>query len=130
MAALLTIIHILVCIALVIVVLLQTGKGAEIGATFGGGSNTLFGSRGAGNFMTKATAVAGAVFMLTSLALAMMSSDLSGGSVVGDVPAAQEAAPAPAPAPESMPPVDAGAPFGSDASAEGAPAAPAPGNAN
>jgi len=52
-------------------VLLQRGKGAEIGAVFGGGSNaTLFGSRGAGNFLTKLTTGAAIVFMLTSLSLA------------------------------------------------------------
>ena len=48
--------HILVCVVLVISVLVQQGKGAEIGAVFGGGSsNTVFGSRGAGNFLTKIT---------------------------------------------------------------------------
>ena len=51
-----TILHIIVCVGLILVVLLQTGKGAEIGAVFGGGSSsTIFGSSGAGNFLTKLT---------------------------------------------------------------------------
>ncbi len=65
-----TIIHILVCIGLILVVLLQTGKGAEIGAVFGGGSSsTIFGSSGAGNFLTKLTTAMAIVFMITSLTL-------------------------------------------------------------
>jgi len=65
-----TVLHILVCVILVVVVLLQRGKGAEIGAVFGGGaSSTVFGSRGAGNFLTKLTSGAAVVFMLTSLVL-------------------------------------------------------------
>ncbi|MPZ75177.1 MAG: preprotein translocase subunit SecG [Deltaproteobacteria bacterium] len=65
-----TIIHFIVCIGLILVVLLQTGKGAEIGAVFGGGSSsTIFGSSGAGNFLTKLTTAMAIVFMITSLAL-------------------------------------------------------------
>jgi preprotein translocase subunit SecG len=65
-----TIVHILVCIGLILVVLLQTGKGAEIGAVFGGGSSsTIFGSSGAGNFLTKLTTAMAIVFMITSLTL-------------------------------------------------------------
>ena len=48
-------IHVLACLFLIVVVLLQTGKGADMGAVFGGGSQTLFGSSGAGNFLTKLT---------------------------------------------------------------------------
>jgi preprotein translocase subunit SecG len=66
-----TVLHWVVCALLVFVVLLQRGKGAEIGAVFGGaGSNTLFGSRGAGNFLTKLTTGAAVVFMCTSFYLA------------------------------------------------------------
>ncbi len=65
-----TIVHIIVCIGLILVVLLQTGKGAEIGAVFGGGSSsTIFGSSGAGNFLTKLTTAMAIVFMMTSLTL-------------------------------------------------------------
>ena len=68
-----TILHIVVCIFLVAVVLLQRGKGAQIGAVFGGGGGgTMFGSRGAGNFLTKLTAGAAAAFMLTSLYLSYL----------------------------------------------------------
>jgi preprotein translocase subunit SecG len=65
-----TVLHVLVCLILIVVVLLQRGKGAEIGAVFGGGgSSTVFGSRGAGNFFTKLTTGAAIVFMGTSLVL-------------------------------------------------------------
>jgi preprotein translocase subunit SecG len=64
-----TIIHILVSIGLILVVLLQTGKGAEVGAVFGGSSSTIFGSSGAGNFLTRLTTGMAIVFMLTSLTL-------------------------------------------------------------
>ncbi|NTU41988.1 MAG: preprotein translocase subunit SecG [Nitrospirales bacterium] len=72
MATFIMIIHILVCIFLILIVLLQSGKGAEMGATFGGSSQTLFGSRGASTFLNKLTTVAAVVFMLTSLTLAMV----------------------------------------------------------
>ncbi len=76
-----TVLHWAVCILLVFVVLLQRGKGAEIGAVFsGGGSNTLFGSRGAGTFLTKLTTGAAVVFMCTSfyLAYVALSAEKSG----------------------------------------------------
>jgi preprotein translocase subunit SecG len=70
MTTFLIILHVLVCIALIIIVLLQAGKGAEIGASFGAGSSqTVFGAGGGRSFMTKLTASAAIVFMLTSLTL-------------------------------------------------------------
>ncbi len=63
------ILHIVVCFALIIIVLLQAGKGAEIGAAFGGASQTIFGSAGAMGFLSKLTTVAAVVFMITSLLL-------------------------------------------------------------
>ncbi len=108
MTVLLVIIHVVVCVALIMIVLLQTGKGADIGAAFGGGaSNTLFGTSGASTFLSKATTVAAIVFMLTSLALAYLTSQRPSSSIVTEVPGAVEtkapdAAPAPA-APESQP---------------------------
>jgi preprotein translocase subunit SecG len=63
------ILHILVCFALILIVLLQAGKGAEMGAAFGGASQTLFGSAGSMSFLTKLTTVAAVVFMITSLLL-------------------------------------------------------------
>ena len=103
MTIFLIIIHVLVCIALIMIVLLQTGKGSDMGAAFGGGSSqTLFGSTGASTFLSKATTGAAIVFMLTSLALAYMSSHRTGTeSVVTSTPAPIEssAQPAPSPAP-------------------------------
>jgi preprotein translocase subunit SecG len=66
----LTVLHVMVCLVLILVVLLQRGKGSDIGAALGGGgSNTVFGSRGAGNFLTKLTTASAVLFMLTSLSL-------------------------------------------------------------
>ena len=95
MSALLITLHVVVCIALIMIVLLQTGKGADMGAAFGGGSSqTLFGSTGASTFLSKATTVAAIIFMLTSLGLAYMSSHKMSSSIMTDVeietPAATE----------------------------------------
>lgn len=68
-------IHVAIAIALVVLILLQQGKGAEAGAAFGGGaSQTVFGSRGTGGFMSKSTAVLAAAFFVTSLTLAWYAS--------------------------------------------------------
>jgi preprotein translocase subunit SecG len=80
MTIFLMIVHIFVCLFLIAVVLLQSGKGAEIGAAFGGSSQTLFGSRGAATFLGKMTTVVAVVFMVTSFLLAIIAS--KGGSVV------------------------------------------------
>jgi preprotein translocase subunit SecG len=69
MHTLITIIHVLACIVLILVVLLQAGKGANMGAAFGGSSQTVFGSTGAGTFLGKMTAAIAIIFMLTSLTL-------------------------------------------------------------
>jgi len=67
--------HIIACLVLILVVLLQRGKGSDMGAALGGGgSNTVFGSRGAGNFLTKLTSACAVVFMTTSLSLAYIGS--------------------------------------------------------
>ena len=68
------IIHIFVCMVLIGVVLLQQGKGGGMGAAFGGGTAQVFGGRGAGNILTKVTAISAAIFMLTSVSLAYLSS--------------------------------------------------------
>jgi preprotein translocase subunit SecG len=118
------ILHVVVCIALIMIVLLQTGKGADMGAAFGGGgSNTLFGATGASTFLGKLTTAAAIVFMLTSLALAYMAANRTSSSVLEDMPAVEtpaapaqtdtqgqtdEAAPAENQATEQ--PTDAGAP--------------------
>jgi len=74
MIILVTTIHIIACIILVLVVLLQAGKGADMGAVFGGASSTIFGSSGAGNFLTRLTTGAAIVFMTTSLTLTWVGS--------------------------------------------------------
>jgi preprotein translocase subunit SecG len=74
MTVLLTIVHILVCFFLVIVVLLQSGKAADLAGAFGGmGSQTAFGPRGSATILSKATTIAAAVFMVTSLTLTILS---------------------------------------------------------
>ena len=104
MSIFLILIHVVVCIALIMIVLLQTGKGADMGAAFGGGSSqTLFGSTGASTFLSKATTVAAIVFMLTSLTLAYRSGIHSSKSVVADIPA-------PAPVEQPAAPADTTAP--------------------
>ncbi len=69
----LNVIHVIVCIFLILVVLLQQGRGGGLSGIAGGGAQ-VFGGRGAGNFMTRLTAICAAVFMLTSLSLAYLSS--------------------------------------------------------
>lgn len=81
----LTALHVMVCIILVVVVLLQRGKGSDMGSALGGGgSNTVFGSRGAGNFLTKLTTGSAIIFMLTSLSLAYMGHQASNPLDFGD----------------------------------------------
>ena len=76
MITFLTVFHVLVCMFLILVVLLQAGKGGGMGIAFGGGggSQTVFGSSGAGNFLTRLTSITAFVFLLTSLGLAHFSS--------------------------------------------------------
>lgn len=70
----LNIIHVFVCLFLILVVLLQQGRGGGMGGAFGGATAQVFGGRGAGNFMTRLTAICAAVFMITSVSLAYLSS--------------------------------------------------------
>src|SRR5215469_17354842 len=74
-------IHIVVCITMVIIVLLQQGKGAEVGAVFGGSSSTVFGASGAGNFLTKITWGCAVLFFSTSIVLAYASTRRVTGSI-------------------------------------------------
>ncbi|MBW1917863.1 MAG: preprotein translocase subunit SecG [Deltaproteobacteria bacterium] len=73
MTTVIIIVHVIVCVALIFFVLLQKGKGSEIGAVFGGTSQTVFGSSGAAPFLAKVTAAAAIIFMLTSLGLTFLS---------------------------------------------------------
>jgi len=75
MYTLLTIIHLFVSFMMIGAILLQSGKGAEIGAAFGGSSQTIFGSRGAATFLSKMTVGAAIIFMVTSLSLAFLSKE-------------------------------------------------------
>lgn len=101
MTLFLTVLHVMVCVILIAVVLLQRGRGAEIGAVFGGGaSTTVFGSRGAGNFLTKLTTGAAVTFMLTSLTLSYIANTRAARSIFEE--GAEEGAAAPA-AEETLP---------------------------
>jgi len=94
MVILLTIVHVIVCLFLVIVVLLQSGKAADLAGAFGGmGSQTVFGPRGSATVLSKATAIAAGLFMLTSLTLSLMSTR-SGRSAPSILDKAKKAAPA------------------------------------
>jgi preprotein translocase subunit SecG len=84
--AIVTVVHVLVCFALILIVLLQAGKGAEMGAAFGGASQTIFGSSGAMGFLSKLTTVVAVLFMITSLILTF-SSTRRASSVIKERPA-------------------------------------------
>ena len=126
-----TVIHIIACLFLISVVLLQQGKGADMGAVFGGSSSTIFGSGGAGNFLTRLTTIMAVVFMLTSLTLTYTGARRLGSTVFDsaplpeapplEIPAQQQQgkpvgvepqaqAPAPAPAGEQAAPAPAAEP--------------------
>lgn len=97
--------HVLVSIALIAVVLLQSGKGAEMGASFGaGGSQSVFGAGGGNTLMSKLTTGAAIIFMLTSLTLAYRSGHVGTSSIMsGKIAPAQKAAPVPAQQPPAKP---------------------------
>jgi len=96
MHILLVIVHVIVSLGLIAVVLLQSGKGAEMGASFGAsGSQSVFGAGGGSTFMSKMTTGAAIIFMLTSLTLAYLSSHTGTSSIMSRVPA-QTAPQAPA----------------------------------
>lgn len=82
-----TIVHIIVCVILILVILLQAGKGANMGAAFGGSSQTVFGSSGPAGFLGKMTTAVAILFMLTSLALSYTALH-KGKSVMGGTPKA------------------------------------------
>ena len=93
------IIDVFCALAIIALVLVQRGKGADAGAGFGAGaSGTVFGARGAGTALSRATAILAAVFMITSLALAYTTQRAAGpSSVLDDLPQQQEVPLAPAP---------------------------------
>jgi preprotein translocase subunit SecG len=91
---LITIVHVTVCIVLILVVLLQAGKGANMGAVFGGSSQTIFGSSGPGTFLGKMTTGVAIIFMLTSFSLSYTASRKGSSLMEGaSRPTAQKTAP-------------------------------------
>src|SRR5271155_5082614 len=103
-------IHVIVCVAMCIIILLQQGKGAEVGAVFGGSSQTVFGASGAGNLLTKITWGCAIIFFATSLVLAYTSTRRATGSIfegghvtIPIAPATRAAAPAPPPVTGTVP---------------------------
>ena len=97
MYTLIVVLHVMVSLILIVVVLLQAGKGAEMGAAFGGSSQTIFGSRGAATFLSKLTVGAAVVFMVTSLTLSMFSRSRS------VLPSVTESSPSPSQESENIP---------------------------
>ncbi len=122
----LSIFHLMVTLGLILIVLLQSGKGADIGAAFGGGSSqTVFGGRGAATFLSKMTSALAILFMLTSLTLTVLASQRGGSSVVReDRPTSSQSAPTQsAPVPATQAPSESGVPA-SQAPTTQTPAAP------
>jgi preprotein translocase subunit SecG len=105
MVYLVTALHVLICFFLIIVVLLQSGKAADLAGAFGGmGSQTVFGPRGTATVLSKATTIAASLFMVTSLALAVMAEHRgasNNGSVIQTRPPAAQKATKPAPPPKN-----------------------------
>ncbi len=108
---LITTLHVLVCVILILVVLLQSGKGADLAGAFGGGATqTAFGSRGPASFLSKLTTAAAVLFMITCLSLSMMGDKREAKSILDSTrskPAPAKKAPvaakpAPAPTPEQI----------------------------
>ena len=107
MYILLWIIHVLVCLFLIIVVLLQSGKAADLAGAFGGmGSQTAFGPRGSATLLSKATTISAVLFMVTSLSLSIMATRNAGlgTSVLESAPKSSTVPTKSAPAPVQVPP--------------------------
>ena len=91
-----SVLHIVVALFLIMVILLQAGKGAAMGASLGSaGSQAMFGSSGSGNFLTKLTTAAAIIFMVTSLTLAILSTHEDKSSVIDEVESTTEQIPSP-----------------------------------
>ena len=95
MENLILIAHTLTALAIIVLILLQRGKGAEAGASFGGGaSQTVFGSQGGGNFFTRVTAVLATVFFVTSFSLAVVAKRNASSVGIEGIPVQEDAIPA------------------------------------
>jgi preprotein translocase subunit SecG len=128
MYGLLLVLHIVICLSLVLVILLQSGKGGGLaGGAFGGTAQTVFGGRGATDFLTRATMVLGGAFFVTSLALALLSSGTRGpGRSLMQEEARRALPTAPQQGGTGAPGGAAQRPSGSTAPAPAGPTAPAP----
>lgn len=104
MKELILVVHVLTAAGLIGLILLQQGKGADIGAAFGSGaSQTLFGSRGSANFLTRLTALLATIFFVTSLTLAVLATQTTAPRSVTETVTTEPAAPAPSVEPEKEP---------------------------
>ncbi len=132
------IVHIIVCLFLIIVVLLQSGKAADLAGAFGGmGSQTAFGPRGSATLLSKATTISAILFMVTSLSLSILATRSAGlGTSVLETAPAKSGAPAkskpvpvqiPVPGGSQLPPAPAGQTHPIDMTPPSTPAQPAPG---
>jgi preprotein translocase subunit SecG len=81
MVSVIVAIHVIICVSLVIIILIQHGKGADVGAVFGGSSQTVFGASGAGNALTRGTSILAVFFFATSIYLAYASTQRMTGSI-------------------------------------------------
>lgn len=106
----LIILHVVVCFVLILIVLLQAGKGADMGAAFGGSSQTVFGSSGAGTFLGKMTATVAVIFMLTSLTLTYTASHNRSSMDRSKVPVKEQTLPVTSPDAAKQPVVPPAAP--------------------
>jgi preprotein translocase subunit SecG len=130
LTTLLIVVQVVAAIAVIVLVLLQHGKGADMGAAFGGGaSGSLFGATGSANFLSRSTGVVATVFFLATLGLAYTSTEIKRpasdtGGVMGVPATTPTPTPAPAPAPKDIPTPSSQAPQSAPAAA--VPAAPTP----
>lgn len=133
MHTVLVVIHVVTCLLIIGVVLIQQGRGADMGAVFGGSSSTVFGSSGAGNFLTRLTAGLAAVFMLTAATLTYMGAYQATGTVFDEAlpePPPREAPAQPAAEPQAQAPQAEGLPQAQPPAEQAAPAeAPPPADA-
>ena len=97
MEKLILVVHVLTALGIIGLILIQQGKGAEAGASFGGGaSQTVFGSQGSGNFLTRSTAILATLFFITSFGLAVVAKQQAGVAGLDGVPMVDQAADLPA----------------------------------
>jgi len=109
MEKLVLIVHVLTALSIIGLILLQQGKGAEAGASFGAGASaTVFGSQGSGNFFSRLTAIMATVFFVTSLGLAILAKQGAEADIDADLPQIRESVEQPAPS--EVPEIDSDVP--------------------